>query len=394
MKSKGLDFEKTRKGFEKAERIIDENWDAYLNSFQTDEELKLAEHAAILINNAKLSFNRLIVSIESNASDAEKNRIEQEVIRNVNLAIIKVNELVTLQMNVSSEVYNSNQIEFQNALRKFIVTILLSLLFVVPISYFLVRNVKKLFSELQETHFKIAESDRKDRSLIEQAAEAILIVNNDLTISELNNSACGLSGYTRDELKGMQIENLFEQEEFLVMMARIELLTDDTAILTEKKILRKDGSQFNAEFSIKVIEGQRFLAIARDITDRKNNEIELKNLSTRLQLATNSANIGIFDWDIQENVLVWDEKMYQIFGVSKHNFMVSYETWLQKLHIGDRGRVDNEVRKAVSDMTDYHTVFKIVKPDNLNCWIEAHANILRNEKGEATRMIGVNSGYK
>jgi PAS domain S-box-containing protein len=57
-----------------------------------------------------------------------------------------------------------------------------------------------------------------------------------------------------------------------------------------------------------------FLEINRDITLRKSDEDELRTLTQRLSVATRSASIGVWDWDLRTERGIWDDTMFRIYG--------------------------------------------------------------------------------
>jgi len=73
------------------------------------------------------------------------------------------------------------------------------------------------------------------------------------------------------------------------------------------------------------------VGIAVDITDRKNAEQELQELSERLELAIQSAQIGIWEFDFSSNCLLWDERMLDIYGVSPEEFHGTSEDWSSRV---------------------------------------------------------------
>ena len=65
-------------------------------------------------------------------------------------------------------------------------------------------------------------------------------------------------------------------------------------------------------FKIEADGSVRLRGIMIDITERKQAEEELRRVSERLQLATRAASIGIWDWDLLKDELVWDDAMYRL----------------------------------------------------------------------------------
>jgi PAS domain S-box-containing protein len=161
----------------------------------------------------------------------------------------------------------------------------------------------------------------------------------------------------------------------------------------EVKIVARSGEEFWALLSGSPIEYQgkpEALGIAVDITERKQTEETLRLLTHRLSIATESAGIGVWDLDLKKNHLVWDKRMYQMYGVFESEFGGAYETWQRSVHPDDLERVSREVSEAVSRTKDFHTSFRIVVPDGHVRHIEAHALVLGTPDGKPDRMVGVN----
>lgn len=68
-----------------------------------------------------------------------------------------------------------------------------------------------------------------------------------------------------------------------------------------------------------------------DITERKLSEQKLLKLSDRLTLALKSGAIGTWDWDIiSEGNIIWDDRMYEIYGLPNQRGAIFYEDWRRR----------------------------------------------------------------
>ncbi len=128
----------------------------------------------------------------------------------------------------------------------------------------------------------------------------------------------------------------------------------------------------------------------QDIDKRKKAEISSKIASERLAQATNSAGIGIWEYDLVHNDLVWDDNMYNIYGISKSDFNGVYEAWESTVHPEDKAKSAEEVQQAISGEKEFNTHFRVVWPGGQIRWIRAMATILRDEGGIPLKMIGAN----
>lgn len=85
-----------------------------------------------------------------------------------------------------------------------------------------------------------------------------------------------------------------------------------------------------------------FIAIKEDITEKKALESALASAIDRLLLATRAGGVGIWDWHIVNNILIWDDQMYELYGISRDQFSGAYEAWKAGLHPEDRQRCNEE----------------------------------------------------
>jgi diguanylate cyclase (GGDEF)-like protein/PAS domain S-box-containing protein len=127
-----------------------------------------------------------------------------------------------------------------------------------------------------------------------------------------------------------------------------------------------------------------------DVSDRKQAEIQLQDLTNRLELATHSAKMGIWDWDLASDRLLWDDRMYDLYGVRPEDFSEAYEAWEAGVHPEDLMATQTALQQALNGEKDFNTEFRIVWPDGTIRHIEAHAIVQRDTEGRPLRIIGVN----
>jgi PAS domain S-box-containing protein len=127
-----------------------------------------------------------------------------------------------------------------------------------------------------------------------------------------------------------------------------------------------------------------------DITAQKQAEENLKEVSERLALATKAGGVGVWDYDVVNNALTWDEQMYALYGIKEKDFSHAYDAWQMGLHRDDRKRGDDEIQAALRGEKDFDTEFRVRWPDGSIHSIRALAVVLRDEMGNPVQMIGTN----
>ncbi len=116
----------------------------------------------------------------------------------------------------------------------------------------------------------------------------------------------------------------------------------------------------------------------------------LEFLSERLSLALAGGEVGIWDYDIVNNRVTWDERMYQLYGVAADRFSGAYEAWHHAVHPADQERGNREIEQAVRGEKEFDTQFRVLWPDGSIRHIRARALVKRDAAGKALRMIGTN----
>jgi signal transduction histidine kinase len=129
---------------------------------------------------------------------------------------------------------------------------------------------------------------------------------------------------------------------------------------------------------------------ARDITEKRVSEIEMAKLNQRLSLATMSAGMGTWEWDIKSNVLSWDDAMYRLYNVNQSEFTSVYDGWFSRVHPDDKAHIGKEMSMALKGEKKYSVDFRIFWDDLSIRHIRATGIIEKDESGNAIRMIGLN----
>ena len=110
----------------------------------------------------------------------------------------------------------------------------------------------------------------------------------------------------------------------------------------------------------------------------------------RFGLAADAAGLAFWSFDIEANTLKWDERMYELYGVSPMQGEQPYVLWANSLHADDKERCESELADAIAGAQAFDTEFRILHPSGSIRYIRATARITRDTEGRAVQMFGVN----
>ncbi|HJZ92102.1 MAG TPA: PAS domain-containing protein [Gemmataceae bacterium] len=133
-----------------------------------------------------------------------------------------------------------------------------------------------------------------------------------------------------------------------------------------------------------------WLSVVRDVTDKKRDEERLRQMSQRLMLATDAAGVGIWDWDLTTDRLLWDDRMCQIYGIRPEDFTHDSAAWRRYVLPDDLARMEADGWRspAAAGVAEYQ--YRIVRPDGAVRVIRARSVAQRDAGGRPVRMIGTN----
>jgi len=135
----------------------------------------------------------------------------------------------------------------------------------------------------------------------------------------------------------------------------------------------------------------KYVGINRDITEEHAASRRLLELNERFQLALRSSRYGVWEIDLSTGRLNWDDRMLEIYGLSRESFDGRRATWINCIHPEDRSvalqRVDPN---AIDAETGHRNEYRIVRPDGTVRHIEAHGQLEKDAAGRPTRLVGLN----
>ncbi|MEH2319027.1 PAS domain-containing hybrid sensor histidine kinase/response regulator [Nostoc sp.] len=129
--------------------------------------------------------------------------------------------------------------------------------------------------------------------------------------------------------------------------------------------------------------------LQQEIAQRQQVEVSLKESEERLRLALEVSQMGLWDWNIITNQVIWSENHQELFGVLPGSFDSPYETFQKYVYAQDKQSVMQAIAQALAQKTDYNDEFRIVRADQSVHWISAKGKFIYDHQGQAVRMIGV-----
>ncbi len=232
------------------------------------------------------------------------------------------------------------------------------------------------------------------KALTEQSAQGISVADIDGNYLFVNPTFCQMMGYSQEELLKLSVFDITVPNQCHSSFEQTKNAEEKLAVRV--MLQRKDGSTFMSEVIGKKITLDRktcVLGTIQDISERVSIEQALVKSELHKDVVMQIANDGIWDWHLETNFVLYDERYYTMAGYPKDAFPYTIEEWEKRVHPDDITHAINSSQAYLSGKTSQFSVeFRFLCYDNSYMWIQAKGKIVERDKNnKPLRFIGTHS---
>ena len=174
------------------------------------------------------------------------------------------------------------------------------------------------------------------KAIVDSISDAIIVAGHDRRIVLANPATCRLFGYSLKELRGQTTEKLYPDREAYERAGKdYASLRQGKRLLFEFTFRRKDGTVFDSESLGAVLRDRHgepigFLAMVRDVTERKRLESALRESEQRYHdlVSVIEARHIIYTYDLKGNFTYLSPSVTTILGYSREECMTHFTEYM------------------------------------------------------------------
>jgi len=254
------------------------------------------------------------------------------------------------------------------------------------------RERQRMLSALQEMNTALQESGKKYRILIEQASDGIFIFDCQGNIIDVNSMACQMLDFTREEFLRLSMRDLFPAGEYNAANSRFSELHAGKTVISEKRMLRKDGTLISVEMSAKMLEDGRLQTIVRDITDRKRTEEALRESEECYRRMVSA--VTAYTYSVEVN---WGQAVstrhsmgcLPVTGYTSEDYESNPYLWHSMIYPDDRIMVENSVKEILAGYEITPIEHRLIRGDGSVVWVRNTMVPHRDGEGRLIRYDGL-----
>jgi PAS domain S-box-containing protein len=244
--------------------------------------------------------------------------------------------------------------------------------------------------------FTLADADSTFHTMAEIANEDIVVVDANFKITYVGKRLLDKTGYSQEEVIGRPWMHFVDREYKTFVKKKIKERRDGSNDSYEVKFIRRDSSPHWVLVSSKPLfdndgKFKGAFAMLTDITERKQAEISLKKSESSLAQAQRIAHIGSWEWNIQTGDVHWSDELYFIYGVDKHTFIPTINSFADYIHPDDREFVYRIMNQIMSGEKSVNFDFRIISVDGSMHILNTIAEVIDfDENGKPRLLKGIN----
>ena len=244
---------------------------------------------------------------------------------------------------------------------------------------------------------ELQESERMYQDLYDNAPDMYASVDpTTACIVRCNQTLARATGYTKDEIIGKPIFEMYHPDCIEEMKKAFQLFTSSGEIRdTELVARRKDGSKFEVSLSVSAVRDATGKIIFsrsswRDITERKRAEEALRESNEKFQLAINATEDGLWEWDIQTNQEFFAPRWCEIIGYSVDDpeFPHTFKSWVSRIHPDDYDRVTDALNNHLKNGVKYDVDYRHRHKSGEYRWQNSKGQAIFDASGKPAKMVG------
>ena len=254
-------------------------------------------------------------------------------------------------------------------------------------------QLEKEMEERRRTERDLINSEKKYRLLVENSNDIIYATDLRGVFIYANPVAERVIGTPRSELMGKHFHSIADPDyhERMDAFYKKQLHENIPNTYFEFPIIVQGGATRWIGQNVQLImDNQKpvgYQAVARDVTERRRTEEELRQSHISLAEAQRIAHMGNWEWDTQTGEMLWSDEMFRICGLTRETFDGNYETFIRLIHPDDREAVKDSIHKTLTEGTKTEIKYRLTRQDGSVREVLQRAEILSEGAGKSRRLM-------
>lgn len=255
--------------------------------------------------------------------------------------------------------------------------------------------VEERTRELTSANEELRESERKYRTILGSIEDGYYEVDLEGNLTFFNDALCRLTGYSKEELQGMNNRDYTEPETAKKMYEIFSKVyqTGEPSKLDRYEVIKKDGTKSVMELSTSLIrnssgKGIGFRGFARDVTELDRIRRDLIKSEEKYRTIIETIDDGYFEVDLKGDMVFFNEGAMKILGYSREELMGMNNRKYQSEETARKvASVHKEVFRTGKPAKPFD--WELIRKDGERRYVDSSASLIQDSEGRGIGIRGI-----
>jgi diguanylate cyclase (GGDEF)-like protein/PAS domain S-box-containing protein len=231
------------------------------------------------------------------------------------------------------------------------------------------RGIARDVTESRRERSALRLAQQQFQTAFAEAPNGMAVVSPDGRWLQVNDSLCGIVGYSAKELLRRGFQAITHPEDLAAgpELMRGLLARERTRSQVEKRYLHRDGSIVWVRVSTSLVwdadgEPLHYISHIEDITEAKATQRALEDERRLLAQSQAVARTGSWEWDLETGARKWSAEMFRLYGIDPAAEVPALDDYFGMVHDEDRARLLDQVAAESAHERAYTHEFRINHP--------------------------------
>ncbi|MFO7719294.1 MAG: PAS domain S-box protein, partial [Gillisia sp.] len=224
-------------------------------------------------------------------------------------------------------------------------------------------------------------------NILESITDGFFSVSRDWKVTYWNKEAENLLGLKTSTILNKNLWDYFPDAKKLLFYSKYKEALDTG----EKVFFEEYFDPLQKWFEVNAYPGKDGLSVYfKDISEKKNVNDHIRIAKERYDLVSKVTQEAIYEWNIIENTIEWNDSYYSLFGYQRRTSTETVVNWENIIHPEDRFDLLDNLRTVLENTSQakWQIEYRVIKGDKTVAVVLDRGYIIRDKTGKAVRMIG------
>lgn len=236
------------------------------------------------------------------------------------------------------------------------------------------------------------------QAILDSVSSAVFEISVKGNILFANQAAVDIFGYTLTELKQMCFDDLVPDRVNQGYQKHLEQFLNNDRERTNRENeafpgLHKNGQEICVTINLKPSPNNQQNSVIATISESsklKRTQEQLNNSNERLMIAKEASQVGVWEFNVETEQLIWDEQMFLLYQHDPSTFSGTASEWRDAVHPDDKEEIFKALQRTTQENKKFDATFRILTPDKQIRYLKAYGHAVCDNTGKVFKVIGVN----